>query len=299
MTAPAPAPVAMRSAAEFRELRDFLSRRMFTEEAICERYSLGVINDFRALVDGREPEEIRDALGVLVRLFLDSVPVSESVVREHLSGKELDLLSSFGLLTRDSSLPDAIRGSVLLYPVRGLLIISDSFHNPDIKNSPEIVYPAITANTHRFLALIPDTPCESFLELCGGTGIAALCAARNGAARPISTDITARATYFAEFNGRLNDLPLFCALQGDLYDPVAGQTFQRIACHPPYVAALRQEFIYRDGGEDGELITRRVFQDAAKFLETDGRLYCTAVINELSGRPAEQRIRQMLGERQR
>lgn len=177
MTAPAPAPVAMRSPAEFRKLRDFLNGRGFTEEAICERYSLGVINDFRALVDGREPEEIRDALGVLARLFLDSVPVSESVVREHLSGEEIDLLSSFGLLTRDASVPDAVRGTVLLYPVRSLFVISDSFHNPEIKNSPEIVYPVITANTHRFLALIPDTSCESFLELCGGTGIAALCAA--------------------------------------------------------------------------------------------------------------------------
>jgi methylase of polypeptide subunit release factors len=289
----------MRSPAEFRALRDFLNRRMFTEEAICKRYSLGVINDFRALVDGREPEEIRDALGVLVRLFLDSVPVSEPVVRAYLSGEELDLLSAFGLLGRDLSVPDAVRGSVLLYPVRGLFIISDSFHNPGIKNSPEIVYPAITANTHRFLAMIPDTRCESFLELCGGTGIAALCAARNGAQRSVSTDITARATYFAEFNARLNDLPSFSALQGDLYAPVAGQTFQRIACHPPYVAALRQELIYRDGGEDGELVTRRVFQQAAKFLDTNGRLYCTAVINELSGQPAEQRIRQMLEERER
>lgn len=290
---------AMRAPEEFRKLREFLSGRGFTEEGICERYSLGVINDFRTLGEGREAEEIGDALGVLTRLFLDSVPVSESLVCEHLSQEELDLLSKFELLKRDRSAPEAVRGAVLLYPVRSLWVISDSLNNPEIKNSPDIVYPAITANTYRFLSLIPDAPCESFLELCGGTGIAALCAARKGAKRSVSTDITARATHFAEFNGRLNDLPSFSARQGDLYEPVRGERFQRIACHPPYVAALRQQCIYRDGGEDGELITRRVFEEAANYLETDGRLYCTTVVNEMPGQAAEQRIRQMLGARER
>ncbi len=289
----------MRGPEEFRALREFLSGRGFTEEGICERYSLGVINDFRTLGEGREAEEIRDALGVLTRLFLDSVPVSESVVCEHLRQEEIDLLSKFELLRRDPSAPEAVCGAVLLYPVRSLWVISDSMTNPEVKASPDVVYPAITPNTYRFLSLIPDTPCGSFLELCGGTGIAALCAARNGAKRSVSTDITARATYFAEFNGRLNDLPWFAARQGDLYEPVRGERFQRIACHPPYVAALRQECIYRDGGEDGELITRRVFEEAANYLETDGRLYCTTVVNEMPGRAAERRIRQMLGARER
>lgn len=292
-------PVRMRSNAEFRALRELLNRRVFVEEAICDRYSLQVINDFRTLFEGREPEGIRDALDVLVRLFMDSVPVNISVVRAHLDDDELDLLTSFGLLADDPSVPDAVRGTVLLYPVRSLFVISDSFHNVDIKNSPEIVYPAITPNTYRFLATIPDNPCHSFLELCGGTGIAALAAARNGALCAVSRDITERSTYFAEFNGRLNALSSFSALQGDLYAPVRGRTFQRIACHPPYVASLEQQFIYRDGGHDGEQVTRRIFEDLWKFLDNDGRLYCTAVINELSDQPAENRIRQMLGDRER
>jgi methylase of polypeptide subunit release factors len=296
--APAP-PVRMRPETEFRALRELLNRRAFVEEAICERYSLQLINDFRTLFEGREPAEVRDALDVLVRLFMDSVPLDASVVRSHLDDHELDLLASFGLLTPDPSVPDAMRGTVLLYPVRSLFVISDSFHNAEVKNSPEIVYPAITSNTYRFLATIPDTACHSFLELCGGTGIAALVAARNGASRAVSTDITRRSTHFSEFNGRLNDLSSFSALQGDLYGPVTGQTFQRIACHPPYVPALEQEFIYRDGGHDGERITRRIFEDLWKFLDPGGRLYCTAVINELSGQPAESRVRQMLGDRER
>ena len=291
-------PVRMRPDAEFRALRELLDRRAFVEEAICERHSLEVINDFRTLFEGRQPNEIRDALDVLVRLFMDNVPLNASVVRAHLDDRELDLLTSFGLLAADPSVPDAVRGTVLLYPVRSLFVISDSFHNAEIKNLPEIVYPAITSNTYRFLATIPDTPCRSFLELCGGTGIAALAAARNGAGRAVSTDITPRSTYFSQFNGRLNDLSSFSALQGDLYAPVTGQTFQRIACHPPYVPALEQEFIYRDGGHDGEQITRRIFEDLGEFLDTGGRLYCTAVINELAGQPAEARVRRMLGERE-
>jgi hypothetical protein len=61
------------------------------------------------------------------------------------------------------------------------------------------------------------------------------------------------------------------------------------------VAALSQEFIYRDGGQDGEQITRRIFADLRDHLNPGGALYCTATLNELPGKNAEQRIRDMLG----
>jgi SAM-dependent methyltransferase len=284
------------SDAGVRALRELFERCSYSEQVICERFGLTVINDFRTIEDGRSPGEIRDAVDLLVRLFIDSEPVEQGIARSILAEEDLDLLASTGLLRPLPDAPGQVRGTVLLYPTRSLYVASDTPRDPDLKSAPDIVYPALTGNTHRFLTLIPESPCESFLELCGGTGIAALCAARNGARRALSCDITQRATLFAEFNGRLNGLEAFSALAGDLYEPVGTERFDRIAAHPPYIAALSQQYIYRDGGHDGEQITRRIIAGAGEHLKPGGALYLTAIVNEAGGKSVEQRLREMLGE---
>jgi len=85
-------------------------------------------------------------------------------------------------------------------------------------------------------------------------------------------------------------------LQGDLYDPVAGLTFDRIAAHPPYIPATKTNYVFRDGGEDGEQIVRRVISGVPAFLRPGGRFYMTGLINERDGLKAEERVRRMLGE---
>ena len=114
---------------------------------------------------------------------------------------------------------------VLLYPVGGFLIASDRHNSPD--GSPfvppaDIVFPAIFAGTLQFLGLVPSGPMEAALDLCSGTGIAAMMMGRT-AGRAVAADITARATHFAHFNRLLNDCPNVAIVQGDLYAPVAGR----------------------------------------------------------------------------
>jgi hypothetical protein len=164
----------------------------------------------------------------------------------------------------------------------------------------DAVYPAITDNTRDYVAGIPATPCKRFLEMCGGTGVAALVAARLGGGRgghAWSADITERATRFAEFNALLNDLSNFTAVQGDLYEPVrgGGLVFDRIVAHPPYVASLERTLIYRDGGPDGEQFTRAILAGLPEFLEPGGRFYLTCIATDRADAPLEERIRAMIG----
>src|SRR5690606_36116914 len=134
--------------------------------------------------------------------------------------------------------------TVRLYPTEGLYIISDL--DPEAPGAAELdeleplvhVFSAITSLTGSYMKQLPDTPCERFLELCGGTGIAALVVARF-AGHAWTADITARSTAFAAFNAQLNGLSNVSAVQGDLYEPVRGMTFDRIVAHPPYVPAPR------------------------------------------------------------
>jgi methylase of polypeptide subunit release factors len=187
---------------------------------------------------------------------------------------------------------------VALYPTEGILVASDKHSNLNAvaEGTPaDIVYSALTSETHRFVKLMPRVPCEDYLELCSGTGIAALVAARSFARRAWAVDITERSTRFARFNAALNGLSNVSALAGDLYAPVAGRTFDVISAHPPYVPSPEQSMVFRDGGEDGEQITRRIIGGLAAHLRPGGQFYCDCVMTDRRGAPLEQRIREMLG----
>ena len=84
-------------------------------------------------------------------------------------------------------------------------------------------------------------------------------------------------------------------MQGDLYEPVSGQTFDLIIAHPPYVPALEPVYVFRDAGEDGEAITRRVLNGLPTYLRPGGQFFCDCMMTEREGAPLEARIREMLG----
>jgi methylase of polypeptide subunit release factors len=205
-----------------------------------------------------------------------------------------------GLVSLDKADMNRCFATAALYPVRDLYIASDRWNNPDhtpAQSFPDIVYPALTRGAREFLDFSSFEPCEDFLEVCAGTAALALLAARS--ARHVwATDIAERSTQFEKFNAALNGIGNVTIAQGDLYEPVKQQTFDRIAAHPPYMPVLRPAEIYYDGGEDGEEITRRVIAGVPAYLRPGGRLYCRTLGTDRPGHPFEQRLRDWLGVKQ-
>lgn len=293
----APRVSSPRSCAAVREL---LSAADYTAPSICRRLGIESIYDFRSIREGRERGlEIEDRLDLLIRLFMDVDLVEVAFARELLTAAGVEALESLGLLTRSEADERRCHACALLYPTESLWIASDLNANPT--GSPrtalaeDAVYPAITRNTRHFLATLPRTPCESLLDLCAGTGIAALLAASH-ARHTWAVDITERSTRFARFNAALNGIANCSVLQGDLYQPVAGRTFERIVAHPPYMPSLEQKYVFRDGGLDGEQITRGIIGGLPDHLAPGGRCYCTCLLTDRAGASAEQRVREMLGQ---
>jgi SAM-dependent methyltransferase len=282
------------------ELRSLLAVAEFTVPAVCHRVGIESIYDFRSIREGRTVAlDLNDRLDLLIRLFMDVELVERDVVQTFLSAGGTQLLERHGLLRAAAADERLCHATVLLYPTESIWIVSDLNVSPvapsEAPLSADAVYPAITKNTRHFLSSIPSTPCERFLELCSGTGIGALLAGRY-ARHTWAADITERATRFARFNAALNGIKNCTAVQGDLYQPVAGQFFDRIVAHPPYMPSLEQKYIFRDGGEDGEEITRRIIGGLPDHLSPGGRFYCTCMLTDRKGARAEQRIRAMLGQ---
>ncbi len=215
--------------------------------------------------------------------------VEESAVADPPPG--VDALSALGLVERTAE--GGYSATVSLRRVAGLHIAADKGATAR-RALPDVVYPA-TERTLEYLDSLPELACERFLDLGSGTGVAALWAARHGTGEAWACDITGRATHFAEFNRLLNGIENARALCGDLYEPARGMRFDRIASHPPYVPVADATFVFRDGGEDGEQILRRIIQGLPGHLEPGGRFYGYGMASDRKGESLEQRMRKWLG----
>ncbi|GAA5787328.1 50S ribosomal protein L3 glutamine methyltransferase [Chitiniphilus shinanonensis] len=122
------------------------------------------------------------------------------------------------------------------------------------------------------------------LDLCTGSGcLAILLADAFPDAEIDAVDLSSDALDVAELNvadynlGERIDL-----VDGDLFEPLAGETYDLIISNPPYVDAhsveeLPQEYLHEPelalgSGEDGLDVTRRILAQASQFLNPLGVL---------------------------
>ena len=113
------------------------------------------------------------------------------------------------------------------------------------------------------------------LDLCAGSGILGLTAARLGA-HATAVDISRRAVACARLNARLNRLALE-VLRGDLFEPVRRRRFDLIVSNPPYIPAPRRDTPRGaarawDAGPDGRVFIDRICDRAAAHLRPGGRV---------------------------
>ena len=284
---------------QFTRLREWLRRVHFTESELCADAGVPTIAHFTSAEAGRKVfAEPADAVSLLVRLFFDGARLPWSVVRGVLSHDELSILTDLGLLQPSVADAAACAATVALFPTEDLYLVSDrvaGLETVGMGLPADLVYTPLTKEARHYVAMMPRVECGDYLEMCAGTGIAALLAAKQFARHAYSADITERCTRFARFNAALNGLENFTAVQGDLYEPVKGKTFDIIAAHPPYVPAEETAMVFRDGGADGEQITRRIVAGVSEHLNPGGLFYLECMLTERADDPIERRVRRMLG----
>jgi SAM-dependent methyltransferase len=288
-------PLRLGAPAQFEAVRGAMERANFTERAICERLGIPAFTEFASARAGLAlTRAMTTPVDALIHLFLECEAAPLAVVESLLGESATAAMRDLGLLAAVAGDDTHVAAPVGLCPTRGLYLVSD--RGGELSSLPEdVVYPAILENTQNFLDIIPTTPCEAFLDLGTGTGVAALMAAKGFAREAWACDITARSVQFAEFNRRLNGLENVTVAQGDLYDPTGGRSFDRIVTHPPYVPVSKPTCIFRDGGDDGELIVRRIVEGLPRHLAPGGRFYALTLVSDREGQPAEQRVREWLG----
>ena len=118
------------------------------------------------------------------------------------------------------------------------------------------------------------------LDLCTGSGAIAISVARlQPGLRVAATDMSSDALSVASENAHLNGVYVRF-MQGDLFEPVAGERFDAIVSNPPYLTAddmvhLQTEVACEPrmalfGGEDGLMFYRRLAHEVYRHLKPGG-----------------------------
>jgi len=123
----------------------------------------------------------------------------------------------------------------------------------------------------------PRLPGATVLDLCTGSGLLAIEAARRGAREVTAIDVSRRAVLATRLNARLNGVSVR-ALRGDLFTPVAGRRFDLIVSNPPYLPSEGAELPDRgaarawEGGPDGRAFIDRICRQAQAHVTPGGVL---------------------------
>jgi len=111
------------------------------------------------------------------------------------------------------------------------------------------------------------------LDVGTGCGIQSL-RARRDADRVVATDVSQRALHLTRLNALLNGVDGIEVRHGSLFEPVAGEQFERIVSNPPFVITPRAAGVpayeYRDGGLVGDALVAAFVSGVGGHLAPGG-----------------------------
>ena len=160
----------------------------------------------------------------------------------------------------------------------------------------EAVMPLCGATLELVRAVTPASTVDRALDLgCGAAPVGLLLA--RSARHVVATDINPRAAQLARLNAAVNGVENLEVRVGDLYEPVRGERFDRVAAHPPFVArpAGVRESTFVHGGTRGDELSLRVLAGAAAHLAPGGRAVVMGDWPVVDGDAVDARVRAAVG----
>ena len=271
----------------------------YSESGICNRLGLANIDDlqWQALPIFRDERLAqRDALASAIDLFFlqGSIPLDECD-RLFCAADRQALVRAGLLWTHEDGLVGA-RAS--LYPVGDSLIFSDHawpmLPNPGWTSAPSDHVMFVGRDSRWLARATVRRPFGATLDLCTGSGVQALLAARHSE-RVVAVDINARAVRCATLNAQASGAANVQAVGGDLYEPVADQCFDLITANPPFVPSPVNSLRFRDGGPSGDDLQRRIISGFPRHLAPGGIAQMVTEFGESDEQPFTERLREWLG----
>ena len=238
----------------------------FTEEKIYSRLQ---VPDKEFILSTYLPFYLRirmkenTLLDRLIKLFLFAMPLKNEEINDLFDRSLLDFCIKVGLIENNDGVYSS---NTDLYPCMNGFFATDHQFSPRFKKHH--VYP-LGYDSYMLARGMVNTPSENTLDLCTGSGVQAITAAKFSG-KVTGVDVNPRALNFARFNALLNQVKNVKFVLGDLYEPVKNEKFDMILANPPFVPAPRQNLYFRDGNESGEGILEKIIAGIPSHLNDEG-----------------------------
>lgn len=214
-----------------------------------------------------------DPCALLAAFFFIEESVPEKILAELFGDDVVEMLDDLMLTGQNEDGSRYFRYQ--LHPLSalgdGFILTDGHLSNP---NFIDQVYP-LGSDSHTLARMAPRQKVESSLDLCTGSGIHAILAARHSE-HSFGLDINSRALDFACFNGIWNKTAAKF-LESDCYQEVTSDLlglqpcqFDRITANPPFVPTPEAIALFRGGGVTGEEVTERIVAGLPTMLKPDG-----------------------------
>ncbi|EKX35051.1 hypothetical protein GUITHDRAFT_146804 [Guillardia theta CCMP2712] len=323
-------------------LRDLLASIGYTAANVQQRFGLAGAKTagpfyLRRRFDHRHAHLLgmqtspRDELDVIIRMLLLGLSLPVEQVQELLGDQVLSAMTRLSLVGPSPAIPGLLVPHVQIFPVdpsallrgessdesMGLLMVTDLMPpcSAALEEEP-VMY--IGPDSLGLVHHAPRREEEAVLDLCCGSGIQGIAAAKLYGKQVTCVDINERAVRFARFNAMINGVASRVkVLQGDLYDfhekmghemgsesevVMSQRRFNVILSNPPFVPVpfdlkkrVKRYNVFADGrnentrvkqirlilvagGEDGEAVLKRIITGASRHLAAGGRV---AIVTEI------------------
>lgn len=210
----------------------------------------------------------------LARCFIVDAPTPEPVLREHVGTDLVDVCFRLGLLARRGEMAT---GSVCILPAA---IGAHVFDHPQPSSEQEMRHFVMGpgGTTQKLIGSIPKRRYERFLDLCSGSGSAAFSVAPH-AGTVVAADYNERALNLARFAAAWNGFQNVDVRFTDRFSGVAGETFDMIACNPPFVVNPSNASMFLSAGMGGDTFSEQIVRGLPAHLREGGfaHLLCDVV----------------------
>jgi SAM-dependent methyltransferase len=226
--------------------------------------------------------------GAALRMFLLGDPVTDEEARAALGDAPgLERLLEVGLLAHTAE--GTIASSFVLHPAGDALF----FCEEPSAGGEAVMGPGGTT-LHLMRAAYPPGRMRTALDVGCGAGTAAILLAKRFD-RVVATDLSARAIDLARVNGALNNVDNVDFRVGDLFGPVAEETFDLIVSQPPFIArpddSPATTFLF--GGARGDELPMRLMREVEAHLAPGGMAIAVIEWPVAEGDlPLEERLRE-------
>jgi len=229
-----------------------------------------------------------DRLDTLLRLFVIGVPVSLSAARTALAPLPPEDWVTGGVV---SVAGDEIEGRIGLRPLGGpenWLVAHDSAPTSGRSVAADHVL-GISASSMALAGATIRRPISSAFDLGTGCGVQALYATSHSQ-RVVASDLNPRAVAFSTLTMELNRVADVAVRSGDLFAPVAGETFDLVVANPPFVISPSRRYLFRDGESPIDELCRTLVRSAPSHLADGGHFQLLASWAHITGEAWRDRL---------